>query len=82
MASYKELVQKLTLAEKASLCSGQNFWNTQNIDEHQIPGFMVTDGPHGLRKQGAVLITWDCPTACRLRVFQQRQDWRAAGIES
>lgn len=52
MAAYSKLVKKLTLAEKASLCSGKNFWNTQNIEKYQIPGFMVTDGPHGLRKQG------------------------------
>lgn len=41
----------LTLAEKASLCSGQDFWHTQAIERAGVPAVMVTDGPHGLRKQ-------------------------------
>lgn len=43
----------LTLEEKASLLSGLDFWTTQPIDREgvAVPGVMVTDGPHGLRKQ-------------------------------
>jgi beta-glucosidase len=41
----------LTLAEKASLTSGVNFWYTKAIDRHGISSVMLTDGPHGLRKQ-------------------------------
>lgn len=47
----KELISKLTLEEKASLCSGETFWFTQAIKEKGIPGIMVSDGPVGLRKQ-------------------------------
>lgn len=46
-----ELVQQLTLEEKASLCSGENFWNTQHLEKYGIPSITVTDGPHGLRLQ-------------------------------
>lgn len=32
--------------------SGANFWNTKAIERVNIPSIMLTDGPHGLRKQG------------------------------
>lgn len=44
----------LTLEEKASLLSGLDFWTTQPLARDggvAVPGVMVTDGPHGLRKQ-------------------------------
>lgn len=48
---YKELIEKMTLEEKASLCSGADFWHTKGIERLGIPSMMLTDGPHGLRKQ-------------------------------
>ncbi len=47
----EKLLSEMTLEEKASLCSGADFWHTQNIDRLNLPGVMVSDGPHGLRKQ-------------------------------
>jgi len=41
----------LTLEEKAALLDGADFWRTQGIERLGIPSVMVTDGPHGLRKQ-------------------------------
>jgi beta-glucosidase len=49
--NLKELICQMTLEEKASLCSGLDFWNTKGIERLGIPSIMVTDGPHGLRKQ-------------------------------
>ena len=36
---------------KASLLSGGDFWHTQAIDRLGIKGYMMCDGPNGLRKQ-------------------------------
>ena len=49
----KELVAQMTLEEKASLCSGLDFWHTKGVERLGVPSVMVTDGPHGLRKQAA-----------------------------
>ena len=46
-------VSDLTLDEKASLTSGADFWTTKAIDRLGVPSIMMTDGPHGLRKQAA-----------------------------
>jgi len=48
---YQSYIDAMTLEEKASLLSGANFWNTKSIERLNIPSIMLTDGPHGLRKQ-------------------------------
>ena len=45
-----KILKELTLEEKASLCSGSDFWHTEEIKRLDIPSIMVSDGPHGLRK--------------------------------
>ena len=47
----KALVSQMTLEEKAGLCSGADFWHTKAVERLGIPATMVSDGPHGLRKQ-------------------------------
>lgn len=47
----KELVAQMTLEEKAGLCSGLDFWHTKSVDRLGVESVMVSDGPHGLRKQ-------------------------------
>ncbi|WP_241387348.1 glycoside hydrolase family 3 C-terminal domain-containing protein [Rhodococcus sp. CH91] len=48
-----EIVARLTLEEKASLTSGLDFWHTEPVLRENIPSVMLTDGPHGVRKQTA-----------------------------
>jgi beta-glucosidase len=48
--NIKEIISKMTLEEKAGLCSGRDFWHTKGIERLGIPAVMMTDGPHGLRK--------------------------------
>lgn len=45
-----DLINKMTLEEKASLCSGRDDWSTQPIERLDIPWIWVSDGPHGLRR--------------------------------
>ena len=51
MSTAKELVAQMTLEEKASLLSGADFWHTRSVERLGVKGVMVSDGPHGLRKQ-------------------------------
>lgn len=71
--SIKEIIAKMTLEEKASLCSGQDFWTLKGIERLGLGSIMVTDGPHGVRKQAGdsdhlglnVSVPSTCfPTAC------------------
>ncbi|MEZ4884139.1 MAG: glycoside hydrolase family 3 C-terminal domain-containing protein [Chitinophagales bacterium] len=45
------LISQLTLEEKAALCSGLDNWRTKPIERLGIPSIMMTDGPHGLRRE-------------------------------
>lgn len=47
----EKIVQEMTLEEKAGLCSGSAFWHSKAVERLGIPAIMVSDGPHGLRKQ-------------------------------
>ncbi|MEJ7582644.1 MAG: glycoside hydrolase family 3 N-terminal domain-containing protein [Acidimicrobiales bacterium] len=45
------LLAELTIEEKAALLSGAGFWWTRRVERLGIPSMMMSDGPHGLRKQ-------------------------------
>ena len=47
----KEILNAMTLEEKAAFCSGRDFWHTKAIERLGVPSVMMCDGPHGLRKQ-------------------------------
>jgi beta-glucosidase len=51
MKDIKLIISQMTIEEKASLCSGLNFWYLKGVERLGVPSIMVTDGPHGLRKQ-------------------------------
>lgn len=47
----KNLISQMTLEEKASICSGKNLWETQDIERLGIPSITFANGPYGLAKQ-------------------------------
>ncbi|PKM69818.1 MAG: glycosyl hydrolase [Firmicutes bacterium HGW-Firmicutes-19] len=48
---FTSILGQMTNEEKAQLGSGADFWHTQSNTRLGIPSIMMTDGPHGLRKQ-------------------------------
>ncbi|HEX2927429.1 MAG TPA: glycoside hydrolase family 3 C-terminal domain-containing protein [Ruminiclostridium sp.] len=51
MEKIKHIISKMTLEEKAAMCSGANHWFTKSLERLGVPSIMMQDGPHGLRKQ-------------------------------
>ncbi|MBQ7046624.1 MAG: glycoside hydrolase family 3 C-terminal domain-containing protein [Oscillospiraceae bacterium] len=47
----KEILDQLTVEEKASLCSGKDYWHTKEIPHAGIVSITMCDGPHGIRKR-------------------------------
>ncbi|MDR0641752.1 MAG: glycoside hydrolase family 3 C-terminal domain-containing protein, partial [Treponema sp.] len=68
MNEPSKIVGQLTLEEKASLCSGKDFWTLKSVERLGLGSIMVTDGPHGLRKQAGASdhlgISQSVPAAC------------------
>ena len=48
---HPEIVEKMSLEQKAAFVSGYDYWHLEEAPELGLPKIMVTDGPHGLRKQ-------------------------------
>lgn len=47
----KKIIESLSIEELSKLCTGEDFWHTHPIKMYDIPSMMLSDGPHGLRKQ-------------------------------
>ena len=48
---YGEIIKQMSLEEKALMMSGKNTWETVDFEKYGIPSMMMSDGPHGLRRQ-------------------------------
>jgi len=50
MTEITSLIKKMSLEEKAALCTGAGPWTTTPVERLGIPEMTVTDGPHGVRR--------------------------------
>ena len=46
-----DILEKMTLEEKAAFLSGKGEWETREFKQHKLKSIFCADGPHGLRKQ-------------------------------
>ena len=60
----QQLLAKMTLEEKAAMCSGATFWSTKPVERLGIPSMFMTDGPHGLRKSVGSDFSKSVPATC------------------
>jgi beta-glucosidase len=51
MTDVQSLLSGMTVAEKISLTMGSDFWHTAAVPTAGVERIMVSDGPHGLRRQ-------------------------------
>lgn len=49
--NYEDIINKMSLEEKAQLCVGDDYWNSKELEKYKIPKIKMSDGPHGLRVQ-------------------------------
>ena len=79
-----DLVRRLTLEEKASLCVGADFWHTTAIPRFKIPSLTLSDGPHGLRKSvdGGPGLSQSLPATCFPSAAGLASTWNRDLIES
>jgi len=79
--NIKNLISQMSLEEKASLCSGLGFWYTKPIERLGIPSIMMTDGPHGLRKQEKDVFGKSVPATCFPTAVTLASSWDRKLIE-
>lgn len=66
MFTVEEMIEKMTLEEKAAICTGASAWTTTPVERLGIPELMLADGPHGLRREinSSGLLSESMPATC------------------
>jgi beta-glucosidase len=64
--NISNLIEKMTLEEKAALCTGATPWTTTAVERLGVPEMTVADGPHGVRHAADVnnLVAASLPATC------------------
>ncbi len=66
MSEITNVIKKMSLEEKAALCTGAGPWTTTPVERLGVPEMTVTDGPHGVRRVEDIqsFITASLPATC------------------
>ena len=83
---HKELIDQLTLEEKAALLGGKGEWDSRDIPRLDIPSMIMSDGPHGLRRQAGagdhLGLNASLPATCFPTAATMANSWdRDLGVE-
>ena len=81
----KEILSKMTLKEKISLCNGADFWHSKAMEQYGIPAVTMSDGLHGVRCQkgeGDMLgVNESQPATCFPTAVTSGASWDAELLE-
>ncbi|WP_062378744.1 glycoside hydrolase family 3 C-terminal domain-containing protein [Demequina pelophila] len=84
-AAAARITARLTREQKLSLVAGADFWNSRGLEAEGVPSIMLTDGPHGLRKQAGtsdhVGLNDSVPATCFPPAVTLGSTWDPALIE-
>ncbi len=77
MTEIPDLIKKISLEEKAALCTGASPWTTTPVERLGIPEMTVADGPHGVRRVEDVddLISTSVPATCFPTAASMASTW-------
>src|SRR5258706_6755234 len=80
MPEIQAIIQKMTLEEKAALCTGASPWTTTPIEHLGVPEMLVSDGPHGVRRLPDVttMAAQSLPATCFPTASCQAATWNGA----
>ena len=82
----QNILSKMTLEDKISLCNGADFWHSKAMAQYGIPAVTMSDGPHGVRCQkdtGDMLgVNESQPSTCFPTAVASGAGWDPALLEA
>ena len=82
----QDILSKMTLEDKISLCNGADFWHSKAMAQYGIPAIAMSDGPHGVRcqKNGADMlgVNESEPATCFPTAVTSGAAWDAALLKA
>ena len=82
----QDILSKMTLEDKISLCNGADFWHSKAMAQYGIPAVTMSDGPHGVRcqKNGADMlgVNESEPATCFPTAVTSGAAWDAALLKA